>query len=230
MRTLKVSVAILFLAFFMSAAAVGLAQVEQKPAAAPPAPTTPLAEAVKLYKAGLYQEAIEALVMLGNRAKDRTERLKTQVYLGYAYFTTDKKEEAERALKNGVAARQDAELNDKALFSEIDDFAPEFVKFFKDIKSAMVGSVYVESVPSGAAVYIDNAKVGVTPLTTALAYQQYSFKFVKPGYPAKKIDFDFNKDEPGNIKMNLKEGRKHWKGFVQSALLMAGLSFLIGSI
>jgi tetratricopeptide (TPR) repeat protein len=227
MKTFKVILSIFFLAFFLSAAAEIYAQVEDKP---PATPTTPLAEAVKLYKAGLYQEAIDAFVPLGIKAKDRTERMKTQIYLGYTYFTIDNKEEAERAIKNGIAARQDAELNDKALFSEIDGFVLDFVKFFKGIKSATVGSVYIESVPSGAAVYIDNAKAGVTPLTRELAYQKYSLKFVKGGYSAKKMDLDFKKNDLGNIKMNLNEGRKHWKSFLQSALLMAGFSFLIGSI
>jgi len=230
MKTIKVILSIIFLAFLLSAAAESYAQVEQKPPATPPTPTTPLAEAVKLYKAGLYQEAIDALVQLGNKAKDRTERIKTQIYLGYTYFTIDNKEEAEQAVKNGIAARPDAEINDKILFSEIDGFVPDFVKFFKAIKNATMGSVYIESVPSGAAVYIDNAKAGVTPLTTALAYQKYSLKFVKWGYSAKKMDLDFKKNDPGNIKLNLNEGRKHWKSFLQSALLMAGFSFLIGSI
>ena len=230
MKTLKVILSIFFLAFLLSAAAESYAQVEQKPPAAPTTPATPLAEAVKLYKAGLYQEAIDALVPLGLKAKDRTERMKTQVYLGYTYFTIDNKEEAERALKNGIAARRDAELNDKALFSEIDGFVPDFVKFFKGIKGATVGSVYIESVPSGAAVYIDNVKAGATPLTTELVYQKYSLKFVKGGYTAKRMDLDFKKSDLGSIKMNLNEGRKHWKTFLQSALLMAGFSFLIGSI
>ena len=230
MKTLKVILSIFFLAFLLSAAAESYAQIELKPPAAPTTPATPLAEAVKLYKAGLYQEAIDALVPLGLKAKDRTERMKTQVYLGYTYFTIDNKEEAERALKNGIAARRDAELNDKALFSKIDGFVPDFVKFFKGIKSATVGSVYIESVPSGAAVYIDNVKAGATPLTTELVYQKYSLKFVKGGYTAKRVDLDFKKSDLGSIKMNLNEGRKHWKTFLQSALLMAGLSFLIGSI
>ncbi len=86
MKTPRVVLSLILIPFFFSAAANGLAQVDGK------APTTPLAEAVKLYKAGLYQEAIDAFVQLGNKAKDRTERMKTQIYLGYTYFTIDNKE------------------------------------------------------------------------------------------------------------------------------------------
>lgn len=236
MKPLKAALSVLLIGGVLTATMQGSIKIQDKPLvpqavpAAPQPPATPLAEAVKLYKAGLYQEAINALMQLGGKTKDMTERMKIQVYLGYTYFTINSLEEAERALTNGVRARQDADLNDKAMFPEIGSFAPEFMKFFTTVKSATVGSVYIESVPSKAAVYIDGKKVGVTPMTSDLAYQKYSIKIVKPGYSAKKLDFDFKNSDPGNIKMNLNEGRKHWKGFLQSAVLMVGLSFLIGSI
>lgn len=226
MKNPKARVALLLLSTFLAAAAPGLAQ-EEPPA---PPPTTPVAEAVKLYKAGLYQEAIDAFIFVSNKAKNKGERAKAQTYLGYTYYTIGNKEEAERAIKNAIVTKMDTSLTDKDLFSEIEGFVPDFVTFFKDIKSTTVGTVFIESVPSGATVYIDNVKTGKTPLATELAYQRYTLKFVKGGYEAQKMNLDFKKTDLGNVKLNLNEGRKNWKGFLQAALLMAGFSFLIGSI
>lgn len=176
----------------------------------------------EFYKSGNYEEAIEAFSKVIRKSVDKAETLEAYVWLGYTYFTIEKPDEARINIEKGVELSPELELYEK-------DFGLEFVKFFKITKTEIVGVVFIETVPSGATVFIDNSLAGVTPLKRELLYQKYFMKVVKWGYSPNDQKFEVKRNEANYIKVDLSKG-KNWKSFVQSAAIMVVFSFLIGSL
>ncbi|MBL8949353.1 MAG: PEGA domain-containing protein [Myxococcaceae bacterium] len=125
----------------------------------------PLADAQRLYDAGDFEAALKRLDV-GLRA-DPPPGTRAQLQLSRArcLFALRKNADVEPALEAGLEADPTLTLGD--------DVSPSFRTTFEQLRVRLAAPVTVSSEPAGAAVRIDGALIGRTPLETRLPVGRY---------------------------------------------------------
>ncbi len=120
-----------------------------------------LAEAQKLFNQGEFDGALKVLdqaVALGGSPKvvSKQHLLRGQLFAAQQDFSR-----AEGAFKQALEADVSAALDP----ARVD---PTVVRLLESVRSRMTGTLVVDSTPGGAAVFIDGAEAGRTPLSRAV--------------------------------------------------------------
>jgi len=174
------------------------------------------------YKSGEYEKAIESFSEVIKKSLDKNELLKAYTYLGYTYYTLGEMKNAEVQVKKGIELKPEYDLNEQ-------EFVSEFIEFFKGIKKKTIGVGFFESMPSKAFIYINNQKVGLTPLKKELLIGKYELKAVKWGYSSILTEVEIKSNEVAYKKFDFIK-TKNWKTFIKSSLIMVAFTLLMKSI
>lgn len=179
-------------------------------------------EGIDYYKSGKYDEAIEVFSEVIRISLNEDELFSAYLYLAYTYFTLEEYDEAKIKIEKAIEIKPAVELDEK-------EFVSEFLKFFKNSKKELVGIGFIESIPSGAFIYLDENKIGLTPIKKELLSQKYFLRLVKWGYSPIETEIEIIKDDVQHIKIDLTKS-KNWKTFLRSSLVMIALGFLLNSL
>jgi tetratricopeptide (TPR) repeat protein len=176
---------------------------------------------INLYKAGRYEEAIDMFSEVLKRSTIKQENIDASIYLGLTYFSLQRQEEGRKSIEAAIQLKPDLTLEEK------DIITLEFTKFFTECKNNIVGIGFIESIPSGALVYLDKQKVGITPLKLELLSQKYYLRVVKPWYDPIEDELEIEKSIVTPVKLDMTKG-KNWKTFLRSSVIMAAVTFIFG--
>jgi len=181
-----------------------------------------LEEGIDLYRSGKYEEAIDVFIDVLKLSVDKNEIIRTHLYSGYTYFAMNEPDKTLGQIEEAIKSDPDLKLNEE-------EFAPEFIKFFEAAKTQFVGTAFIESIPSGAKVWINKREVGYTPLKIQLLAQKYDLRVVKAWFSPYEENIEIRNDAivPFRIDFNKK---KNWKSFVLSSLIMTAMTVLLKSL
>lgn len=179
-------------------------------------------EGIDYYKSGKYDKAIETFSEIIRKSLIENEILDAYIYLGYTYFTIEENDEAKVKIEKAIEAKPDLELDEK-------EFVYGFIKFYKETKKGLVGIGFIESIPTRAFVYLDNNKIGSTPIKKELVSQKYFLRLIKWGYSPFEKEIEIKNDRVEHIKIDLTKN-KNWKTFLRSCVVMIAFGFLLEKI
>jgi tetratricopeptide (TPR) repeat protein len=181
-----------------------------------------LEEGIDLYRSGKYEEAIDVFIDVLKLSVDKNEIIRTHLYSGYTYFAMNEPDKTLGQVEEAIKSDPNLKLNEE-------EFAPEFIKFFEAAKTQFVGTAFIESIPSGAKVWINKREVGYTPLKIQLLAQKYDLRVVKAWFSPYEENIEIRNDAivPFRIDFNKK---KNWKSFVLSSLIMTAMTVLLKSL
>jgi tetratricopeptide (TPR) repeat protein len=140
---------------------------------------TLLKQGMDYYQSGNYAEAIRAFSDVLRLSVDKNINLRAHLYLGYTHFLQGESDKSRTQLEDAIKLNPQMILDDR-------EFGPEFIKLFESAKKTVTGIAFIESVPKGATIWIDNEEIGLTPLKRELLSGKYRIKILKAGYTAKK--------------------------------------------
>jgi len=181
-----------------------------------------LEKGVDLYRSGEYEEAIKVFTEVLELSVDKSEIIQTHVYFAYTYFAMNKLDKA--VVQAYEAIKQSPEMTLKE-----EEFPVEFIKFFDTARSQVVGTVFIESAPDRARVWIDKKELGFTPLKTQLLAQKYFLRVVKGGYSPHEETIEIRSDSITPIKIDLNK-KRNWKSFALSSLIFGAITVLVKSL
>lgn len=117
------------------------------------------------YENGDFKKAIEIyekIIQLLNEKKEFVETkqklYQTMLSLALTYFAIQENEKAENQLEKLIRVNPNQELDPEF-------YSPKFIKMFKAIQSKLICSIEITSAPENAEIYLNDKKVGNTPLT-----------------------------------------------------------------
>jgi len=176
-------------------------------------------EGINLYKAGKYEEAIDVFSKIVKKSLDKDLTFKAYIYLGYTYFTIGALDQASFNIEKGVELKQNVDLDEE-------EFVPDFINFYIDCKDRVVGVAFIESIPSSASIYLDNKKLGKTPIKREFLSQKYYLRLVKWGYDPVVKEIEIKIGEVNHYKVDLSKER-NWVTFIRSSLVMIVVGMLL---
>lgn len=179
-------------------------------------------QGIKYYKSGEYDKAIESFSEVIKTSINKNELLTAYIYLGYTYHTRGEMDKAKIPIERGIELRPGHTLDEK-------EFVPEFIEFFKEKKEKIVGVGFFESIPPKAFVYLNNQKIGLTPIKNELLAKKYFFRLVKWGYSPVEKEIEIKNNDVTAIMIDLSK-TKNWQTFLRSSLIMIAFSFLFKSL
>lgn len=174
------------------------------------------------YKEGNFEEAIKALQDVIKYSVDLTEVWDAQVYLGYVYFSIQEEANMQTQLEAAIQIKPNFTLNKE-------EFAPAYISKFEDIRKGFIGIGFFETIPSKTLIYLDDEKIGLTPLKIELLAKTYMLRFVKLGYEPFEEEIEIVQQQILNRKIDLNE-RKNWKTLVKASSVMIVLGLIISNI
>jgi tetratricopeptide (TPR) repeat protein len=215
---MKRGIVFLVLLFVLGTFLPSFSQIQEKPK-----DTKQLLEkGIDLYRSGEYEEAIKVFSEVLKLSVDKNEIIRTYVYFAYTYFAMN---ELDKALVQVYEAiKQSPEMTLKE-----EEFPADFIKFFDTAKNQVVGTLFIESTPDRARVWIDKKEFGSTPLKTQLPAQRYYLRVVKGGYSPHEETIEIRSDSIIPIKIDLNK-KKNWKSFALSSLIFGAITVLAKSI
>jgi len=181
-----------------------------------------LERGVDLYRSGEYEEAIKVFTEVLKLSVDKNEIIRTHVYFAYTYFAMNKLDDAV------IQAYEAIKLSPEMTLKE-EEFPVDFIKFFDTARSQVVGTIFIESAPDKAKVWIDKKEYGLTPLKTQLLAQKYFLKVVKGGYSPHEETIEIRSDSITPIKIDLNK-KRNWKSFALSSLIFGAITILVKSL
>jgi len=179
-------------------------------------------EGVKLYQEGKYDRAVEIFSDIVKKSLDKDLCFNSYIYLGYTYFTIGEHEQARFYIEKGVELKQNVDLNE-------DEFIRDFILFYRNTKDRVVGIAFIESIPSKASIFMDNKKLGITPIKREFLSQKYYMRLVKWGYDPVVREIEIEVGEVNHFKVDLSKER-NWKTFLRSSLVMIVAGVLISTV
>jgi len=187
-------------------------------------PKTLVETGIELYRSGKYQETIKVLDEVIRRSVDNREVYLAYLYQGYAYFSlpTQEMQNAQTKLEKAVAIDPEYVLRE-------DEFAPDFLAFYKKVKESMTGIGFFESDTAQTNIFLDEVKIGQTPMKKELLAKVFLLRAVKPGYTTYETEIEIKKNDVFNVKIPLNADR-NWKTLIRSSAIFAVLAFLLKSI
>jgi len=181
-----------------------------------------LEKGIDLYRSGEYEEAVKAFSEVLKLSVVKEEIVRARVYYSYTYFAMNELDKAMIQINEAIRESPEMKLDPE-------EFPAEFIAFFDTARNQVVGTAFIESVPSGARIWINKKESGTTPLKIQLLAQRYSLKVVKGGYSPYEETMEIRSDSIVPIKVDLNK-RKNWKSFTLSALIMGAITVLVNSI
>ncbi len=181
-----------------------------------------LEEGIDLYRSGKYEEAIAAFQDVLKLSVDKSEIIRTYLYSGYTYFAMNEPDKTLEQIEQAVKGDPDLKLGEE-------EFAPEFIKFFEAAKAQFVGTVFIESIPNGARVWINKRNVGRTPLKIQLLAQKYDLRVVREWFSPYEENIEIRNASIVPLRIDFYKN-KNWKSFALSSLIMTAITVLARSL
>ena len=123
-----------------------------------------LTEGIAQYEKGDFNKAIKGLKLVIQQLRERQEGqernqglFQANFYLGLSYLGTGKESPAKEAFKDAVLAAPG-----KSLDSEL--FSPKVISLYNEAAEKILSNLTVESNVTGAEIFLNNNKQGITPL------------------------------------------------------------------
>jgi tetratricopeptide (TPR) repeat protein len=183
---------------------------------------TLLKQGMDYYQSGNYEEAIRTFSDILRLSVDKNINLRAHLYLAYTFFLQGESDQSRSQLENAIRLNPQMILDDR-------EFGPEFIKLFESAKKTVTGIAFIESVPKGAMIWIDDEEIGLTPLKRELLSGKYRIKIIKAGYSTHEGVVDIKSDIINSLLIDLTK-KDNWKNFVLSTVIMGALTFLVRSI
>lgn len=181
-----------------------------------------LKQGMDYYQSGNYDEAIRTFSDVLRLSVDKNINLRAHLYLGYTFFLQGESDKSRAQLENAIRIDPQMILDDR-------EFGPEFIKIYESAKKAVTGIAFIESVPKGAIIWIDDEEIGRAPLKRELLSGKYRIKIIKPGYSVHEGMMEIKNDSINSLLIDLTK-KDNWKNFVLSTVIMGALTFLIRSL
>ncbi|MBN2345347.1 MAG: PEGA domain-containing protein [Candidatus Aminicenantes bacterium] len=104
-----------------------------------------------------YREAMRLITEKKELVQTKQALFQTMISLALTYFTIQENAKAEKQLEDLVRASPKQELDPEF-------YPPKFLEIFRAVQRNSLGRLAVASMPAGAAILLDGAKVGQAPL------------------------------------------------------------------
>jgi len=125
------------------------------------------------------------------------DQLKAHLYLGFAYIGKELRLHAEIEFGKAIRINPSLKLDSKVYSSKI-------LSVFEYVRARLVDSITVISSPGQAEVYLDDQKVGITPLKlNDVLTGEHVLKVTKKLYQPKVIEIQVNKGDDNQFKVEL---------------------------
>jgi len=140
------------------------------------------------------------------RNPSKNDRIKIYVYMGACFFYTNRKDRAREVIRNIV--QYDRSLDFNKQFG--DYFLEDYANFFKQTWDNLFGALHIETVPSGAYIYLDDVKqeeagqLILTPFTISnVPIGEHTIEVEKDGYEKREARVNISSRETFSIKLPL---------------------------
>lgn len=123
-----------------------------------------LKKAEEYYENGNFDKAIEvyeSVIKMLNEKKELAETkqklVQTILSLSLTYFTIQENQKARTQLEKLISINPKQELDPEF-------YPPKFISIFNDLQKEHLGSLQITSIPEKADIYLNNIKIGKTPI------------------------------------------------------------------
>ncbi|MCP4220215.1 MAG: PEGA domain-containing protein, partial [bacterium] len=163
--------------------------------------------AEKNYRDGNFKEAVriyKALILQLEKEPAATDETlyRVVVSLAYTHFTINENQAARELLEKLVRAKPLHQLDPEF-------YPPKFLALLEEAQKKVLGSFHLVTTPAGADVFLDNKKIGKTPVTIpGMPAGSHHLKVEMQYYYTVEQDITIRRDSPNNFNFRLAPAAK----------------------